>query len=37
MTDEAMFQLASILPPQQRGIYSNFEMATTKYVRFVNG
>lgn len=35
MTDEAMYQLASILPPQQRGIYSNLEAATTKYVKFV--
>jgi 1-acyl-sn-glycerol-3-phosphate acyltransferase len=36
MTDEAMYQLAAILPPQQRGIYSNLEAATTKYVRFVD-
>ena len=35
MTDEAMYQLASILPPQQRGIYSNIESATTSYVRFL--
>jgi 1-acyl-sn-glycerol-3-phosphate acyltransferase len=36
MTDEAMYQLASILPPEQRGIYSNLEAATMKYVRFLD-
>src|SRR5512135_1960989 len=35
MTDEAMYQLALILPSQQRGIYSDIESATTKYVRFI--
>jgi 1-acyl-sn-glycerol-3-phosphate acyltransferase len=35
MTDEAMYQLASLLPLEQRGIYSNAEAMTTQYVRFV--
>ena len=34
MTDEAMAQLASLLPPEQRGAYSNLDVATTRYVRF---
>ena len=37
MTDEAMYQLAACLPPEQRGIYSNLDAATTKYLRFVGG
>jgi len=36
MTDEAMYQLAALLPPEQRGIYSNLEAATTRYLRLVN-
>lgn len=35
MTDEAMYQLAALLPLEQRGIYSNAESMTTKYVRFL--
>ena len=35
MTDEAMYQLAALLPPEQRGIYSKLEIATMKYVRFI--
>ena len=35
MTDEAMYQLAAILPSQQRGLYANLESATTQYIRFV--
>lgn len=34
MTDEAMYRLAALLPPEQRGIYGDLEKATTKYVRF---
>jgi 1-acyl-sn-glycerol-3-phosphate acyltransferase len=34
MTDEAMFVMASLLPPEQRGIYANLDAATTQYVRF---
>ncbi|HEY4689198.1 MAG TPA: lysophospholipid acyltransferase family protein [Anaerolineae bacterium] len=37
MTDEVMYQLAACLPPEQRGIYSNLDAATTKYLRFVSG
>ncbi len=33
MTDEAMYQLAALLPPEQRGLYADVEQATTKYVR----
>jgi 1-acyl-sn-glycerol-3-phosphate acyltransferase len=36
MTDEAMYQLATLLPPEQRGIYSDLSQATTNYVRFGN-
>jgi len=35
MTDEAMYRLAVLLPPEQRGGYSNLDAATTRYVRFV--
>ena len=35
MTDEAMVQLASLLPAEQRGVYSNLDAATARYVRFV--
>jgi hypothetical protein len=34
MTDEAMYVMASLLPPEQRGIYSDLDAATTRYVRF---
>ena len=37
MTDEAMYQLAACLPPEQRGIYPRLEAATTHYLQFVNG
>ena len=37
MTDEAMHQLAAVLPPEQRGIYSNLDAATTMYLRFASG
>jgi 1-acyl-sn-glycerol-3-phosphate acyltransferase len=35
MTDEAMYQLAALLPPEQRGLYANLDEATTQYVRFI--
>lgn len=35
MTDEAMYQLAALLPPEQRGLYANLDQATTRYVRLV--
>ncbi len=33
MTDEAMYQLAALLPPEQRGIYADLDRATLKYVK----
>jgi len=34
MTDEAMYQLAALLPPEQRGLYEDLDRATAKYVKF---
>ena len=34
MTDEAMYQLAALLPPEQRGLYEDLDQATAKYVKF---
>jgi 1-acyl-sn-glycerol-3-phosphate acyltransferase len=34
MTDEAMYQLAALLPPEQRGLYADLDQATAKYVKF---
>ncbi len=34
MTDEAMYQLAALLPPEQRGLYADLEATTAHYVRF---
>lgn len=36
MTDEAMYQLAALLPPEQRGLYADLDEATAHYVRFIN-
>jgi 1-acyl-sn-glycerol-3-phosphate acyltransferase len=33
MTDEAMYQLAALLPPEQRGLYGDLEKATQNYLR----
>lgn len=33
MTDEAMYQMAALLPPEQRGIYADLEAATAGYVQ----
>ncbi len=35
MTDEAMYRLAALLPPERRGRYSNLDAAATRYLRFV--
>jgi 1-acyl-sn-glycerol-3-phosphate acyltransferase len=34
MADEIMYQMAALLPPTHRGIYSNLEAATETYLRF---
>ncbi len=34
MTDEAMYQLAALLPPEQRGLYKDLDKATARYVKF---
>lgn len=34
MTDELMYQVAALLPPAYRGIYSDLTAATTTYLRF---
>jgi 1-acyl-sn-glycerol-3-phosphate acyltransferase len=34
MTDEMMYQLAALLPPAYRGVYSNLEKATETHLRF---
>ena len=36
MTDEAMYQLAALLPPEQRGLYQDPDRAPAKYVRFAS-
>ncbi|HDN79073.1 MAG: 1-acyl-sn-glycerol-3-phosphate acyltransferase [Chloroflexi bacterium] len=35
MTTEAMYVLASLLPPKYRGVYSDLENATTNYIEFL--
>ena len=37
MTDEIMGQMAALLPPAYRGVYSDPAGATTTYLRFVDG
>jgi len=34
MTDEAMYELASMLPPEQRGVYSDLSLATQETIEF---
>ncbi len=34
MTDEAMYRIAALLPPQWRGVYSDLSQATTEYLDF---
>lgn len=36
MVDEMMYQLAMLLPPQYRGVYSDLANATEKYLRFID-
>ncbi|OGO21040.1 MAG: hypothetical protein A2Z14_12795 [Chloroflexi bacterium RBG_16_48_8] len=33
ITDEVMYKMAALLPPENRGIYSDLEKATEKYLR----
>jgi 1-acyl-sn-glycerol-3-phosphate acyltransferase len=37
MTDEIMYQMAALLPPDHRGVYSNMDGATETYLRFRPG
>lgn len=37
MTDEIMYQLAALLPPAYRGVYSDLTAATETYLRFPPG
>ncbi len=34
MTEEAMYQLAAILPPEYRGVYSDLDSATERFLVF---
>ena len=37
MTEEGMYQLASLLPPERRGVYSDLDLATEEYLAFPPG
>jgi len=37
MTDEMMYQIAALLPPDYRGVYADLEAATEHYLRFPAG
>jgi 1-acyl-sn-glycerol-3-phosphate acyltransferase len=37
MTQEAMYQLASLLPPERRGVYKDLDSATEEYLAFPPG
>ena len=37
MTEEGMYQLASLLPPERRGVYSDLDSATEEYLVFPPG
>ena len=37
MTEEAMYQLASLLPPERRGVYSELDSATEEHLAFPPG
>ena len=37
MTDEIMYQMAALLPPAYRGVYSDLAAATETYLRFPSG
>jgi hypothetical protein len=34
MTDECMYRLAMLLPPELRGVYSDLSAATTRFLSF---
>ena len=34
ITDEIMYQLAALLPPEYRGVYANLEASTRQYISF---
>jgi hypothetical protein len=36
MTDEIMYQLAALLPEQYRGAYSDLNLATARYLQFID-
>jgi len=36
MTNEAMYQLASLLPPQHRGLYADLSKATETHLQFIH-
>jgi 1-acyl-sn-glycerol-3-phosphate acyltransferase len=35
MTNEAMYQLAALLPPENRGVYADLDQATENHIRFL--
>jgi 1-acyl-sn-glycerol-3-phosphate acyltransferase len=37
MTDEAMYQLAALLPPEHRGVYADLDQASEDYLQFPQG
>ena len=37
MTTEAMYQLAALLPPDYRGVYTDLEQATQNHIQFLDG
>jgi 1-acyl-sn-glycerol-3-phosphate acyltransferase len=37
MIDEVLYQMAALLPPGNRGVYSNLDGATETYLRFAPG
>ncbi len=37
MTDEVMYQMAALLPPAHRGVYSDLSAATETYIHFAPG
>jgi len=37
ITEEGMYQLASLLPPERRGVYSDLDSATEDYLAFPPG
>ncbi|MBN1146365.1 MAG: 1-acyl-sn-glycerol-3-phosphate acyltransferase [Anaerolineales bacterium] len=36
ITDEIMYQLAALLPPEYRGVYADLDRATTRYLKFTS-